>query len=146
MLNLQTHTLVLFLILLARGNSEVLYTYYELAVQKWCSSTYMIHGLWPQINATDYPENCESVSYTKPGGLLLENMNTYWHGCDNTLWEHEWTKHGSCMQAQDKITENEFFNITLGLFLDNTNLLDTCKNDDCILACFDLDYSLIDCE
>jgi len=126
--------------------STNLYNYYELAVQKWCSSTYMIHGLWPQINATDYPENCDSVSYTKPSGLLLENMNTYWHACDNTLWEHEWTKHGSCMQAQDKITEDEFFNITLSLFLDNVKLLDKCKNDDCILACFDLEYNRIGCD
>ena len=33
-------------------NSENIYNYYELAVQKWCSSEYMIHGLWPQINST----------------------------------------------------------------------------------------------
>ena len=57
--------------------SENIYNYYELAVQKGCSLDYMIHGLWPQINSTAYPENCKTVSYTKPTGDLLTNMNTY---------------------------------------------------------------------
>jgi len=127
------------------GNSNALYNYYELAVQKWCSTDYMIHGLWPQINSTSYPENCESVLYIEPSGLLLKNMKTYWQDCDNTLWQHEWKKHGSCMKEQNNIDEDTFFNTTLSLFLENKNLLKTCKNDDCILGCFDLDYKLIDC-
>ena len=126
-------------------NSENIYNYYELAVQKWCSSEYMIHGLWPQINSTAYPENCKTVSYTEPTGELLANMNTYWHKCDDTLWEHEWEKHGSCMQEQNNIDEDTFFNETINLFLENAELLKKCKNEDCILGCFDLDFKLIDC-
>ena len=121
------------------------YNYYELAVQKWCSNSYMIHGLWPQINESDYPENCLNVMYTEPNGSLLQNMETYWQSCDDTLWEHEWKKHGSCMKMQLGIDENEYFNTTLNLFLDNQELLGECKNDDCILACFDLDYNSIPC-
>ena len=127
-------------------DSTNIYNYYELAVQKWCSTEYMIHGLWPQINSTAYPEDCKYVSYVEPTGKLLTDMDKYWHSCDNTLWQHEWTKHGSCMQEQNNIDENTFFNTTLSLFLENTHLLDKCKNDDCILGCFDLDYNLIDCE
>lgn len=123
-----------------------MYNYYELAVQKWCSDEYMIHGLWPQINATDYPENCETVSYEKPTGKLLTNMNTYWKSCDDTLWQHEWEKHGSCMHEQIGIDETTFFNTTITLFLKNTNLLNDCKEDDCILACFDMDYKKITCK
>ena len=126
--------------------SENIYNYYELAVQKWCSSDYMIHGLWPQINSTAYPENCKTVSYTKPTGDLLTNMNTYWHKCDDTLWEHEWEKHGSCMQEQIGIDEFSFFNTTLNLFLENSKMLDNCKNDDCIMGCFDLDFKIVECE
>ena len=121
------------------------YNYYELAVQKWCSNSYMIHGLWPQINESDYPESCLNVMYTEPNGSLLQNMETYWQSCDDTLWEHEWKKHGSCMKMQVGIDENEYFNTTLNLFLDNQELLGECKNDDCILACFDLDYNSIPC-
>ena len=122
------------------------YNYYELAVQKWCSSAYMIHGLWPQINATDYPENCMNVPYQEPNGSLLENMELYWHSCDNSLWEHEWEKHGSCMKEQVGIDETTYFNTTLNLFLDNQDLLEECNTgDDCIMGCFDLDYNLITC-
>ena len=123
-------------------DSENIYNYYELAVQKWCSSNYMIHGLWPQINSTAYPEYCKTVSYTNPTGELLTDMNAYWRGCDDTLWEHEWEKHGSCTPMD----ENTFFNTTLTLFLENTKLLDNCKEEDCILACFDLDFNIIKCE
>ena len=123
-------------------DSENIYNYYELAVQKWCSSNYMIHGLWPQINSTAYPEYCKTVSYTNPTGELLTDMNAYWRGCDDTLWEHEWEKHGSCTPMD----EDTFYNTTLTLFLENNKLLDNCKEDDCILACFDLDFNIITCE
>lgn len=127
-------------------NSDKIYNYYELAVQKWCSSEYMIHGLWPQINSTAYPEYCKDVSYVKPKGELLINMNKYWHKCDDTLWEHEWEKHGSCMNDQTNINEYDFFNTTITLFLENNKLLNNCIDDDCILGCFDLDYKLIECK
>jgi len=136
----------ILLVYVNTATSVNLYNYYELAVQKWCSDKYMIHGLWPQINATDYPENCEDVSYAKPTGQLLDNMNTYWKGCDDTLWSHEWEKHGSCMHEQIGIDENTFFNTTITLFLENTQLLDNCKEDDCTLACFDMDYKMISCK
>jgi ribonuclease I len=127
-------------------NSDKIYNYYELAVQKWCSSEYMIHGLWPQINSTAYPEYCKDVSYIKPKGELLIDMNKYWHKCDDTLWEHEWEKHGSCMNEQTNINEYDFFNTTITLFLENNKLLNNCIDDDCILGCFDLDYKLIECK
>jgi len=127
-------------------NSDKIYNYYELAVQKWCSSEYMIHGLWPQINSTAYPEYCKDVSYVKPKGELLINMNKYWHKCDDTLWEHEWEKHGSCMNDQTNINEYDFFNTIITLFLENNKLLNNCIDDDCILGCFDLDYKLIECK
>lgn len=138
--------LTILLLYVNAAAATTVYNYYELAVQKWCSDEYMIHGLWPQINATDYPEYCESVSYEMPTGELLTNMNTYWKSCDDTLWQHEWEKHGSCMHEQIGIDETTFFNTTITLFLKNTNLLNDCKEDDCILACFDMDYKKITCK
>ena len=95
--------------------SQQIYNYYEFAVQKWCSDSYMIHGLWPQIDSENYPTYCEDVEYIEPIGELLQSMETYWQGCDDSLWSHEWEKHGSCMKRQNNITENDFFNITLEL-------------------------------
>lgn len=138
--------LTVLLLYVNAAATTTVYNYYELAVQKWCSDEYMIHGLWPQINATDYPEYCESVSYEMPTGELLTNMNTYWKSCDDTLWQHEWEKHGSCMHEQIGIDETTFFNTTITLFLENINLLNDCKEDDCILACFDMDYNKIRCK
>lgn len=140
--------LIKLIILIANLNivyPASIYNYYELAVQKWCSNDYMIHGLWPQINSTDYPENCKTVSYTEPEGILLDEMNEYWSSCDNTLWEHEWKKHGSCMQEQNNINEMSFFNKTLSLFIENKKLLEECKEEDCIMGCFDLEYKLRKC-
>ena len=138
--------LTVLLLYVNAAATTTVYNYYELAVQKWCSDEYMIHGLWPQINATDYPEYCESVSYEMPTGELLTNMNTYWNSCDDTLWQHELEKHGSCMHEQIGIDETTFFNTTITLFLENINLLNDCKEDDCILACFDMDYNKITCK
>lgn len=126
-------------------NANNIYNYYELALQKWCSTQYMIHGLWPQINSTAYPENCENVIYYQPTGELLKYMNLYWHSCDDSLWEHEWLKHGSCMKQQNDIDENTYFNITLTLFMENQQDLNHCNDDDCILGCFDLQFKPITC-
>ena len=57
------------------------YNYYELAVQRWCTDGYQIHGLWPQINATDYPSYCEDVSYSPPSGALFDAMKENWNEC-----------------------------------------------------------------
>ena len=65
------------------------YNYYELAVQRWCTDGYQIHGLWPQINATEYPTYCEDVSYAPPSGALLDAMKENWNECETDLWEHE---------------------------------------------------------
>jgi ribonuclease T2 len=106
----------------------------------------MIHGLWPQIDSENYPTYCEDVEYIEPTGELLQPMETYWQGCDDSLWRHEWEKHGSCMKRQNNVTENEFFNITLELFNSYKYLInEKCiiEDDNCIMGCFDLDFKLI---
>ena len=123
--------------------SGQIYNYYELAIQKWCSDTFMIHGLWPQIDSEHYPSYCEDVEYIEPTDSLLESMQQYWKGCDDTLWSHEWEKHGSCMKSQNNITENDFFNVTLELFHNYYYLIEeNCdfNDDNCIMGCFDLEY------
>ena len=88
--------------------------------------------------------------------LNITNLTkNYWNlcrklrkGCDDSLWSHEWKKHGSCMEAQNNITENEFFNIAqMQLFESYKFLLDincNTKDDNCIMGCFDLDYNTLD--
>lgn len=119
------------------------YNYYELAIQKWCSDEYNIHGLWPQYNTTSYPVYCESVDYIKPI-IILELMNKYWNGCNDMLWKHEWLKHGSCVLKQERIPEILYFNKTIQLFLKYKNKIKECGKN-CILGCFDLNFNFIKC-
>ena len=74
---------------------------------------------------------CEEVEYNEPDEELLETMQQIWKGCDDSLWSHEWKKHGSCMKSQNNITENDLFNITLQLLDSYKFLLDiNCNTKD----------------
>ena len=42
--------------------STLLYNYYILALQKWCSVDYKIHGLWGDVDSTHYPSYCSTIS------------------------------------------------------------------------------------
>ncbi|KAJ7610812.1 ribonuclease T2 [Roridomyces roridus] len=75
------------------------------------SDSWTIHGLWPDNCDGTFEQNCDSSrAYTDIAGLLsaqgssdtLDFMNTYWKNqgaSDETLWEHEWAKHGTCMST-----------------------------------------------
>lgn len=73
--------------------------------------SWTIHGLWPDNCDTTFNENCDpSRAYTDIASLLTDNgatdtlnfMETYWvdmHGENEQFWEHEWSKHGTCMST-----------------------------------------------
>ncbi|KAJ7654830.1 ribonuclease T2 [Mycena rosella] len=77
------------------------------------SNSWTIHGLWPDHCDGTFDSTCDpSRAYTDLGGLLtaqgssdtLDFMNTYWKdidGSDESFWEHEWSKHGTCMSTLD---------------------------------------------
>lgn len=130
------------------------YHYYLLAMQNWCESPkshYQIHGLWPQYNATAWPENCVGSPYVEiSDSQLLDEMYANWENCNNpesSLWSHEYSKHLTCIMAQypNKYTQNELFQLTIDLF-QSINYNDFCFNgeSDCN-ACYDLDFHLINC-
>ena len=96
-----------------------------------------IHGLWPDFCDGTFPQYCdESRQYTNISCILesygktdlLNYMNTYWkdyQGQDQTFWEHEWGKHGTCYSTlkptcytdytpQEEVAD--FFQQTVDLF------------------------------
>ena len=106
----------------------MLYNYYVLAVQQWCSSENLIHGLWPDTNQTSYPEFCPGLPFD------LEKLRSsdkyaeivkYWYDCSEpetiSLYEHEWTKHGTCVAEMTGLSQNEYFEKALELYFTNTN-------------------------
>ncbi|KAF2200541.1 ribonuclease M [Delitschia confertaspora ATCC 74209] len=99
--------------------------------------SWTIHGLWPDRCDGTYDANCDSSrAYTNITAIiksasktdLLSYMQTYWkdyNGDDETFWEHEWSKHGTCISTLDpecysdhKATEEvvDFFQKTVDLF------------------------------
>jgi ribonuclease T2 len=75
------------------------------------SNSWTIHGLWPDHCDGTFDSNCDSSrAYTNIGGILtsfgktslLSYMQTYWKdntGDDESFWEHEWSKHGTCIST-----------------------------------------------
>ncbi len=134
------------------------YKYYMLALQNWCEepkTLYKIHGLWPQYNATSWPENCDGTPYMDiTNRTLLNEMYNYWDNCNNpvsSLWEHEYTKHLTCMIEQyPEYDEYSAFQKVIDLMveLEEENVIeDYCINgeSDCYV-CYDLDFNRIECE
>jgi len=101
------------------------------------SNSWTIHGLWPDHCDGTYDSSCDSTrAYTNITAILqsygkndlLAYMNTYWvdiNGADETFWEHEWAKHGTCIStfkpscytsytAQEEVPD--FFQKTVDLF------------------------------
>lgn len=75
------------------------------------SNHWTVHGLWPDNCDGTYESYCDtSRSYTNITQILqaagkidlLAYMNTYWkdmNGDDESFWEHEWNKHGTCIST-----------------------------------------------
>jgi len=99
------------------------YAFYCLALQKWCSQDYKIHGLWPDYNDATFPSYCSNIPFDLDQLKQSPKYNEIlekWYDCnmDDTiaLYEHEWLKHGTCVAVQTGLTQNQFFEKTLELF------------------------------
>lgn len=141
--------LLLFVSLISVVNG---YNYYMLAMQDWCSGTvYQIHGLWPQYNATSWPENCGGPAYQEiTNQTLLAEMNAEWSNCNqppSSLWSHEWSKHMTCIVQQypGRYTQTTLFQKVLDLFA-STKVAEYCSNgvSDCY-RCYNLDFNSMPC-
>ena len=76
--------------------------------------SWTVHGLWPDNCDGTFEASCDSSrAYTGiPAALTaageddtLTYMNKYWkdwEGDDESFWEHEWSKHGTCISTLDR--------------------------------------------
>ncbi|KIV99991.1 hypothetical protein, variant [Verruconis gallopava] len=99
--------------------------------------SWTIHGLWPDHCDGTFDATCDPArAYTNISDILtaggasdtLSYMQQYWkdyQGNDEQFWEHEWGKHGTCINTLDpscyidyKATEEvvDFFTTTVQLF------------------------------
>ncbi|KAL8718184.1 MAG: hypothetical protein Q9225_004646 [Loekoesia sp. 1 TL-2023] len=75
------------------------------------SDHWTVHGLWPDHCDGTFDQYCDpNRQYTNISSIisaasqteLLDYMNTYWkdyQGNDESFWEHEWGKHGTCIST-----------------------------------------------
>ncbi|XP_054168554.1 ribonuclease Oy-like [Oppia nitens] len=99
---------------------------------------WLIHGLWPTYASSGWPEYCCGHSFdTKSLSPIRDQLLTYWPNLipgatEDSLWRHEWQKHGTCTKNQEII----YFNNTLNLlnkypiydWLKESNILPTNDN------------------
>jgi hypothetical protein len=69
-----------------------------------CRYAFTVHGLWPQRRDGTWPEFCDSSSeldVDEIEDLLpdLEKAWPSWSSDDETFWNHEWTRHGTCAEG-----------------------------------------------
>ncbi|KAG6008161.1 hypothetical protein E4U21_004919 [Claviceps maximensis] len=84
------------------------------------SDSWTIHGLWPDNCDGSYPARCDaSRAYTDIENILssagasdtLEYMKDFWkdsNGDDDTFWQHEWGKHGTCISSLNPMCYNDY--------------------------------------
>ena len=100
-------------------NVSIHYYVYGLVRCHHNATDWTIHGLWPQNNATFWPEYCRRDTPFNITAIeaLLPKLRRYWMACDvgkdYEFWEHEWLKHGTCCSMQ----QVDYFNTTLRLYL-----------------------------
>ena len=101
------------------------------------NNSWTLHGLWPDHCDGTYDANCDpSREYSNITAILqsygksdlLAYMSTFWkdyQGNDESFWEHEWDKHGTCISTlepscyngytgQDEVVD--YFDIAVRLF------------------------------
>ncbi|PNH11508.1 Extracellular ribonuclease LE [Tetrabaena socialis] len=80
---------------------------------------FTVHGLWPNYYDGTWPQFCEPDYKFDEGELsdlehALEEEWPSFFGTDDTFWEHEWSKHGTCALNVLK-DEHKFFKTVLKL-------------------------------
>ncbi|KAJ0425851.1 ribonuclease T2-like protein [Aspergillus carlsbadensis] len=93
------------------GGSLLLTQFWDYDPATGPSDSWTIHGLWPDNCDGTYEEFCDesrefsnitSILQDQGRTELLSYMTKYWKdysGDDESFWEHEWNKHGTCINT-----------------------------------------------
>jgi len=81
-------------------------------------NTWVVHGLWPSKAHSGHhygPFNCENKPFDEGKVLpILDDLHKFWpnlmkNKVDDSFWQHEWEKHGTCACQKNSCTELEYF-------------------------------------
>ncbi len=79
-----------------------------------------MHGLWPQRRDGTWPEFCvpgDELDVDEISDLVpdLEKAWPSWFSDDETFWNHEWTRHGTCAEKVVRGHQHQYFATVLHL-------------------------------
>ncbi|KAK9237168.1 ribonuclease T2-like protein [Lipomyces kononenkoae] len=95
----------------APGGQLLLAQFWDFAPAVGPSDKWTLHGLWPDNCDGSYEQFCDStrivnsietIFQTAGATELLTSMRETWKsnsGNDDSLWTHEWNKHGTCIST-----------------------------------------------
>lgn len=95
----------------------------------YLSENFNIHGLWPNNKDGTWPSYCNSHYDFSVNSQTKAELENYWksyNGNPTPFWQHEWTKHGTCVTPA--VDPDTYFQTTVSLFK-NLDLLNTLKNN-----------------
>ena len=85
---------------------------------------FLLHGLWPEFLNGSWPQYCDPAAPFNMTSVqdLLPELHTYWPSLvaadQAAFWEHEWTRHGTCMEpffGASAAKEHDYFRLVLTL-------------------------------
>ena len=93
-------------------------------VSGYLSTDFNIHGLWPSNWDGSYPQFCNTDPFniTSQTQTLLMTCWLSYSSTPQSFWEHEWSKHGTCMSPLSPC--DTYMNLVANLYL-NKNFLKT---------------------
>lgn len=85
--------------------------------------TWTLHGLWPSNGASHSPGFCNATWHFRESEIkdLESRLDVSWPNlfadeCHTSLWNHEWTKHGTCAASSPILRgEHNYFQSSLNL-------------------------------
>lgn len=85
-------------------------------VSGYLSTAFNIHGLWPSTTSGSGPQNCNGAAFSLSSSVtsLLETVWLSDSGTPQSFWQHEWQKHGTCVEPPT--TPDAFFTEVVGLY------------------------------
>ncbi|KAL5345173.1 Ribonuclease T2 precursor (RNase T2) [Pseudogymnoascus australis] len=104
----------------APGGQLLLTQFWDTDPSTGPADAWTIHGLWPDHCDGTYDANCDpSREYSNITAILnsfgktdlLTYMDTNWkdyQGDDESFWEHEWNKHGTCISTLDTTCYDDY--------------------------------------
>ena len=104
--------------------AELVQSSWQPVTRAYHEQGFLLHGLWPEFLNGSWPQYCDPAAPFNMTSVqdLLPELHTYWPSLvaadQAAFWEHEWTRHGTCMEpffGASAAKEHDYFRLVLTL-------------------------------